>query len=220
MKSVFPTMVWSYIAEFANFYHETKVRTEHLRAVKYRIVSSLDEYKKTNKIELAITDRPGDLLPALTIEKVKSERDILAHMHPIDVNSINDLYYLSQEQPQEVRVAHEKVVVTTQEGNIVEYDINDQIDINQITSTHVSYLLGHMQAEKLLRQVYNEEKSNRFEIIRDNITTLHILDHQTKSKLLKSPDDILFSGDYKFYSKYDIARIGYICGQMTGLNKR
>lgn len=216
MKLRFPASIGSFVTEFAKFYHESRVRAENLRAVRYRVVTTLEDYQTSKKIELALTDRPGDILPGMTIEQIKQASDIIPYMHPVDVNSINDLYYLSKDKVIEVKVAGDKVIVMTQQGSINEYDINDQVDLDKMISTRVSYMIGHMQAERLMRAAYKE--NNRYKIIKDNIATLHVADHKTNKQLLKKPIDILFSGEYKLYSKDDIAKIGYICGQMTNVN--
>ena len=70
-----------------------------------------------------------------------------------------------------------------------------------------------MQAEKMMRKAYTQQE--KYRVLQDNITTLNVLDTQTSDQILMTPLDILFSNDYKYFSKEDIARIGYICGQMT-----
>lgn len=56
---------------------------------------------------------------------------------------------------------------------------------------------------------------NRYQIIADNIINLQIRDTQTHQTFYKRPDEILFSDEYKFYSKEDLVKIAYICGQMS-----
>lgn len=217
MKFQLPQTLKSYILDFAKLYHRYRVESEKLRSIRYQIASTLTDYQRTQKIELSITDCPGDLLPPMSIDQIKEAPDIIPYMHPIDVNSINDLYYLSKDKVVEVRVFEEKIIVITEQGLISEYNINDQINLNKIDSTRVSYMIGYMQAEKLIREAYKENE--RYKIIKDNITTLHVSDNKINKQLLKKPIDILFSGEYKLYSKEDIAKIGYICGQMTQLSQ-
>ncbi len=216
MKFQFPQTLKGYIFDFAKLYHRYRVESEKLRSVRYQIISTLTDYKRTQKIKLSITDCPGDVLPPMSIKQIKEARDILSQMHPIDVNSINDLYYLAKDKIVEVKVSGEKIMAITQQGVISEYDINDQIDLDKIVSSRLSYMIGSMQAEKLIRETY--KKDNRYKIIKDHITTLHVLDNKTSEQLLKKPLDILFSDEYKLYSKEDVAKIGYICGQMTKIN--
>jgi hypothetical protein len=216
MKIRLPASMTTFVAEFAKFYHASRIEAENLRAIRYRIVTTLKEYQTSKKIRLALTDCPGDLLPPMSIEQIKKAPDIIPHMHPIDVNSINDLYYLSKDKITEVKICGEKIIAVTDQGLINEYDINDQIDLNTIPSRRVAYTIGHMQAEKLFRTAYKEDL--RYSIVKDNITTLHVSEHKTKKEFLKKPIDILFSGEYKLYSKEDIVKIGYICGQMASAN--
>ncbi|MGB6976451.1 MAG: hypothetical protein WBE18_03230 [Gammaproteobacteria bacterium] len=216
MRTGFPKAIGSFIVEIAKLYHDSRVRAESRQAVRYRIVTTLDEYKKSKMIELALTDRPGDILSPMSIQQIKVAGDIVPNMHPVDVNSINDLYYLSKDKVIEVKISGEKIIAVTHEGLVTEYDINEQVNLDKIVSTRVSYLIGHMQAEKLMREAYKE--NNRYKITKDNIATLHVTDNKTNKQFLKKPIDILFSEEYKFYSKEDVAKIGYICGQMTHLN--
>jgi hypothetical protein len=213
MKLQLPKTLRNYFLDFAKLYHRYRVEAEKLRSVRYQIVSSLADYRQTKKIELSITDRPGDILPPLSIEQIKKAPDIIPYMHPVDVNSINDLYYLSKDEIVEIRVSDNKIIDLSQEGLTTEYNINDKIDINQIDSTRVSYMIGYIQAEKLVHDAY--KKNDRYKILKDNISTLHISDKKTNKEFLKKPTDILFSGEYKWYSKEDIAKIGYICGQLS-----
>jgi len=97
MKFQFPQTLKGYIFDFAKLYHRYRVESEKLRSVRYQIISTLTDYKRTQKIKLSITDCPGDVLPPMSIKQIKEARDILSQMHPIDVNSINDLYYLAKD---------------------------------------------------------------------------------------------------------------------------
>lgn len=58
-------------------------------------------------------------------------------------------------------------------------------------------------------------KTPRYKILIDHVTSLEILDTQSNERLIKCPNDILFNNEYKDYSIEDIARIGFICGQMS-----
>lgn len=63
----------------------------------------------------------------------------------------------------------------------------------------------------------NKQKNNpRYKILIDHITSLEILDTQSNERLIKCPNNILFNNEYKDYSIEDAARIGFICGQMSG----
>lgn len=59
----------------------------------------------------------------------------------------------------------------------------------------------------------------RYQVLIDHITHLEVLDKNTKNRHLKKPMDILYTNEYKEYSKEDIMRIGYICGQISCQNK-
>jgi hypothetical protein len=59
-------------------------------------------------------------------------------------------------------------------------------------------------------------KTPRYKILIDHITKLEILDRESNQRFLKHPNDILFNDEYKEYSIEDVARIGFICGQMSG----
>ncbi|KTC99391.1 hypothetical protein [Legionella erythra] len=203
------------ISDFKKLYYRYRIESDRLRKVRYQIKSTLEEYRQTSKIILGFTDCPGDLLPPMTIKQIKDSTDIISNMHPVDVNSINDLHYLNNDKVIEIRIMGDEIIAITQSGLVIEYDVNTQIDIDNVISTRVSYIIGHLQAEKLIRKMYKEEE--RYTVVRDNISTLYILDNLTKESHLKNPIDILFSEEYKQYSKADIARIGYICGQMSGI---
>lgn len=214
MKVQISQALKQYALQFADLYHSFKVHSEKLQKTKYRIYSSLEYYKKTGMIQLSYNDKPGDLLPPLIIPEIKKTSDILAGLHPIDVNSINDLYYLPQDKISNLIINENKILVINQNGQFSEYDINDEYNHDNLASKRISFLIGYMQAEKLMREAYLVEHQE-YRIIRDNITSLEILNTRTGGKFLKNPCDILFSNDYKFYSKQDVGKIGYICGQMS-----
>ena len=212
MKSLVPKAFKDYIINFAQLYHRYRVESDQLRQVRYRIVSSFETYKNTSMITLGLTDKPGDFLPPMTLIEVKQSSDIISGMHPIDVNSINDLHYLSIDNVAEIMVSDDKVVAIDRKGMVTEYDLDLPFDFNKAVSTRLSYMIGYIQAEKLVKSMY---KNNiEYKITCDNIVTLQIQDNNG-SIFLKEPNDILFSGEYKKYSKEDIARIGFICGQMA-----
>ena len=213
MKLTLPQSLTSYILQFAERYHRYKVESKNLRSVRYRIHSTLADYQKTGKIQLAITDKPGELLPPITIEDIKKMPDILSGLHSIGVNSINDLYYLSQDNVIAVRVQGETIQATSQDGSIIAYDINETFQHQQVASKRIAFMIGYMQAEKVMHKAFAQQE--RYKVIQDNITTLQILDTETNDHLLMSPLDILFSEKYQSFAKEDIARIGYICGQMS-----
>jgi hypothetical protein len=204
------------ILNFANFYHEHRIKVDQLISFKYRIITTFEEFKKTNLIQLSFTDNPGDLLAPISIETIKSTPDLIAGMHPIDVNTINDLYYLQKDHIAEIRVNKESIMALYRDGRSIQYDISDNIDPDSLKSTRLAYMIGHMTAEKLMREAYLVK--DNFKILSDNIATLEILDIDSNRSFLKNPLDILFSDDYKKFSKEDVSRIGFICGQMTKLS--
>jgi len=216
MKFQFHETLKDYVLSFAKLYHQYRIETEKLQSIRYQIISSMTDYLKTKKIELSITDHPGDILPPMSIEQIKKTPDIITHMHPVDVNSINDLYYLSNDKVVEIKTTKDKIIAVTQQGTVNEYNINETLDLEKIKSPRISYMFGLMQAEKLIRKAYKENE--RYKIIKDNITTLHVCDNKTNNIFLKKPMEILFSGEYKLYTKDDIAKIGFICGQITKMN--
>lgn len=202
------------ILNFANFYHNYKVKTENLRSVKYRMVSTLDEFKKTNLIQLSFLDNPGDILAPLPIETIKTTADILAGMHPIDINTINDLYYLSQDRVASLQVERDLIIALKTNGESVTYKISDTFDPDSADSTRLAYMMGYMQAEKFIKDAFSVPHE-KYKITKDNISTLEILDLKSNKCFLKNPLDLLYSNDYKHFSKKDVAHIGYICGQMS-----
>lgn len=56
----------------------------------------------------------------------------------------------------------------------------------------------------------------RYQLISDNVFNLHIKDIHTGKMLIKTPQEIL-SSNYLQYSKSDIAKVGYICGQLASV---
>ena len=216
MTFQFAQSIKNYILQFAELYHRYKVDSENLRSVRYRIHSSLSDYQQHRTIQLAITDRPGDLLPPMTIDKIKQTPDLLSGLHPIDVNSINDLYYLSLDTVREIRVLDDAIQAINEDGSMMVYDINQPFDYQQSASKRIAFMVGYMQAEKIMQNAYAHQE--RYTVVQDNITTLQILDAETHQHELMSPLDILFSEKYTLFSKQDIARIGYICGQMSQMN--
>lgn len=218
-KIQLPQMIRQYALQFAELYHKYKVDSQKLHKSKYYICSSLPYYKKTGLIQLAYNDKPGDLLPAMKISEIKNVVDIIAGLHPVDVNSINDLYYLSQDKISQLVMNEDTIQVTNQQGEITHYDVNTSFEHENLISKRVSFLVGYMQAEKLIKTAYSV-KSEKYKIIEDHITSLHVMDIETKKTFLKHPSDILFSNDYKYFSKEDISRIGYICGQMSSVHSK
>jgi hypothetical protein len=202
------------VLQFADLYQQYKTDANNQHKSKYQICSSLAYYKKTGLIQLSHNDKPGDLLPPMQIIEIKTQIDILSGLHPIDVNSINDLYYLSRDKISNLVIQDNKILVTDQRGKETEYDINTNFDHESLISKRVSFLIGYIQAEKLMRETYSTS-NEKYKIVQDHITTLYIVDQGTQETFLKTPSDILFSDDYKYFSKDDICRIGYICGQMS-----
>lgn len=189
---------------------------EELTKTKYRIRSSLSHYQLTGTIQLSFNDKPGDLLPSMSIKEIKRNQDIVCGLHPIDVNSINDLYYLSQDKISSLIINEDKIVATNLNGQCFEYDVNSDFDHENLLSKRVSFLIGHIQAERLIRNAFSVSQE-KYKIFQDNITTLYVYNKETNEKFIKNPSEILSSNEYKFYSKEDIARIGFICGQMSAL---
>lgn len=209
-----PQAIKQYVLQFADLYHKYKVDSERLYKSKYSISSSLACYKETGLIQLSYNDKPGDLLPPMKIIEIKNTVDILSGLHPIDVNSINDLYYLSRDKISNLILHDNKIQVTDQNGEKTEYDVHTNFDHEPVISKRVSFLIGYIQAEKLMRETYSVN-NEKYKIVKDHITTLHVEDLETKEAFLKAPSDILFSNDYKYFSKEDISKIAYICGQMS-----
>ncbi|MBA2655852.1 MAG: hypothetical protein H0U70_02585 [Tatlockia sp.] len=213
MNALLSNSVIKQFLNFVNFYHEYKVKSEKLISLRYRMITTLDEFKKSNLIQLAFSDNPGDLLAPISIEKIKKSPDIIEGMHPIDINTINDLYYLSRDKIIKVNVESGSITALKSNGQSISYNISDNIDPDSIDSTRLSYLIGYMQAEKVMREAYTIK--DKYKIVKDNITTLEILDLDTNKNFLINPLDIMFSDDYKNFSKKDIGHIAYICGQMS-----
>lgn len=201
------------LINFSSFYREYKVKQEKVTSVRYRIITTLNDFKKSNLIQLAFFDNPGDLLAPMSIGKIKQTPDLIENMHPIDINSINDLYYLSKDKVTQITIRDDNLIALTNNGEKVSYKISENINPDAIDSTRIAYMIGYMQAEKVMQKAY--AATDKYKIIKDNITTLEISDLNTEKIFLKNPLDILFSDDYKNFSKEDIARIGYICGQMS-----
>ncbi|MBA2649823.1 MAG: hypothetical protein H0U75_09580 [Legionella sp.] len=198
------------VVNFSNFYQEYRVNAKKIKNVRYKIISTLEDYKKSNLIQLAFNDNPGDLLAPLSIEKIKKTPDIIAGMHPMDINSINDLYYIINDKIIEMRVENEVVIAINEDGTSTSYNIAGYIDPDTLNSTRLSYMIGHMQAEKLLRDSFSSilTKKDSYKIIADNITTLEIKHVNSNDNFLKHPLDILYSGEYKKFSSEDICQ-GY-----------
>jgi hypothetical protein len=204
------------LLNFANFYQEYRVKSEKLMYLRYRMITTFDEFKQSNLIQLAFTDYPGDLLAPMTIEKIKKTPDIMAGMHPIDINTINDLYYLKRDKIIEIRVDNDCIIALKSNGQSMRYNVSGNINPDNLVSTRLSYMIGYMQAEKKMREAYTI--ADRYKIVKDNITALEILDTDTNTTFFKNPLDILFSEDYKNFSKRDVSHIGYICGQMSRIH--
>lgn len=209
-----PKLFKQSILQFTELYHQYKVDSQKLKKTKYRIHSSLAQYNQTGTIQLSFNDNPGDLLPSMSIKDIKKNQDLIAGLHPIDVNTINDLYYLSQDQISNMIINEEKILVKNKNGQSFEYNIKKEFNHENLISKRVSFLIGYIQAEKFIREAYLVS-NEKYKIIRDNISTLDVLDNETNMQSLKSPLEILFSDEYKYYSKEDIAKIGFICGQMS-----
>jgi hypothetical protein len=201
-----------HIGEFAKFYHQTKVATERLRSVKYRLITTIEEYQKTNKLQLAFTDKPGDLLPPMSVEEIKYSLDLLNGMHPLDVNTVNDLYHLSHDETVEIKVFQDVLIATNKNGETQKYNVFEQHNFNKLP-VKVAYMVGYINAEKFMHSAYQEEI--RYQIMSDNISSLKIKDLKSGEISLRNPVDILFSEDYQKFSKEDIKKISYICGQLS-----
>lgn len=205
------------IVNFTKFYQTYRVNSKKVSQVKYRIVSSLEEFKKTNLIQLSFNDNPGDLLAPVSIEKIKNTPDIIAGMHPIDINTINDIYYLSKDNIVEIRIEKDAITAIHADGTSIRYNIDEDIDPSSIKSTRIAYQVGYMRAEKLIRDSYSSilNTTDSYQIVADNITTLEIKEVASDNHFLRNPLDILYSSDYKKFSREDVCRIGYICGQIS-----
>lgn len=213
MKFQLPQAIKAYILQFTDLCNRYHVESASFRSVRYRIHSSLADYQKNLTIQLALTDRPGDLLPPVTIADIKKMPDIIAGLHPIDVNSINDLFYLSHDKVMEIRVHEDTLHAIHHDGQVVVYHVDNPFDYENSASRRIAFMMGHMQAERMMRKTFSQQE--KYKVIQDNITTLDVLDIDTHEHRLMSPLDILFTEQYKFFSKEDILRIGYICGEMS-----
>lgn len=207
-----------YILTFANLYHQYKINSERFSKTKYFICSSLDYYRTTGLIQLSYNDKPGDLLPPMDIVSIKKNINLLSGLHPVDVNSINDLFYISQDKIKSLIINDDFIQVSNQSGIVKRYSTEETFIESNLISQRIPYLIGYIQAEKITRNVYNTH-SEKYRLVGDHITTLSIMDLETKALFLKKPTDILFSNDYQYFSKEDVGRIGYICGQMGMLNQ-
>lgn len=201
------------ISKIIYMYSEYSKFSKTFQLTKYSIKSTLTDYQKIKKIQLSFNDKPGDLLPLLSIAEIKSSPDILVGLHPVDVNTINDLYYLSEDKISNLTIYDNVIEATNMNGELVRYNAHEPFDHQNIASKRISFLIGYMQAEKLMKDFYTT--TTEFKILRDNITTLGVLDTKTNEEFVCSPMDILFSDMYLNFSKKDIGKIGYICGQMS-----
>ncbi len=211
-SKVMCSMIRNQLLDFINFFHHQKLEAQKSRCVKYKIHSTMLDFKKTRKIQLALTDKPGDFLPLMDIQEIKKKPDLLSGLHPIDVNSINDLFYLTCEQVKQLKINGDIVNIVTKEGVCKEYDIT-QTDLDRSISTRLPYIMACQQAEKLMNEVRLQDE--KYLILRDYITYLQVLNKETNQKIMMNPNDILFSDEYKNFSKKDIIKIGYICGQLS-----
>ncbi|MEM9103731.1 MAG: hypothetical protein AAGB12_15585 [Pseudomonadota bacterium] len=184
------------------------------RMPKYRIVTSLEDYHQTKKLQLALLDQLDKPLPAMTIKAIKESTETIQAMCPEDVNSINDLYYLSQDDIVDIRVSEGQILTTRRDGHTEVMDVAETPDFNAIQSVRLSYMLGYVQAENLVKAAHFNQP--RYAILSDNISTLYVKDMVTDQVLVKHPQEVL-SSDYNGYSKSDIAKIGYICGQLASV---
>ena len=215
------SQILSFVDIFKRFFNQTKLQTKYLRSVKYRIVTSLDEYKKTGLIELAITDVPGERLPPFSAEKIKNMSDVLSGMHPVDVNTIHDLCQLENEQALEknnVELSQNNVIVKNQEGTTDSYNLNDARLLEKLHSLRLGYLVGKLQADTLIEVVNSADQ--RYRILKDQITSFQVEDTQTGEVFFRKPADIIFSKEYLLYSKEDIAKISYVCAQLSSLHAK
>lgn len=214
MKLNISQTIKNYMMQFAELYYQHKIYIEKLYISKYFICSSLEYYKKSGLIQLAFNDKPGDFLPPMTISAIKNAEDIISGLHPVDVNSINDLYYSFHDKITKLTINEDFIEATDLNGKTSKYNIDKNFNHETSLPKKVSYLIGYIQAERYIRSSY-AFSNEKYKIIKDYITTLHILNMETKESFLKTPGDILFSNDYQFFSKDDISRIAYICGQMS-----
>ncbi|RUQ93677.1 hypothetical protein [Legionella septentrionalis] len=202
---------------FVDFYSSFRLETNRLTSFRYRIFSTIEEYKSTGKVVLAHTDKPGDFLPPLFPQQIKEMPDILSNLHPIDVNSINDLYYLSKDKISKIIISRNKIHTCNFNNEWLQFSLDTSLTNEVLHSKRIAYAICYMQAEGITREHFpnNVEK---YRILSDHITSLSILNIETNETILKSAQDILFSKEYLFFSKEDIARIAFICGQMASLS--
>lgn len=156
--------------------------------------------------------------------EIMADDDLTRGFSPLDVRTLCnlanfDLYHSKQKDNVISIVVDDRFLAVTYLNDVViHYDLLADIDINTILSPRVSYILGCMKTEKLMTN--SNQKEPRFKIIHDNVTTLEILDEQTREVILMNPRELLFSEKSAFFSKSDIAKIGYMCGQMSLLTER
>lgn len=186
-----PSTLKHLMSKLIDMYSEYAKFSKTFQLTKYSIHSTLTGYQKTKKIQLSFNDKPGDLLPPLTIAEIKSSPDILGGLHPVDVNTINDLYYLSNDKISNLAIYDNVIEALNMNGELVRYNAHEPFDHQNIASKRISFLIGYMQAEKLMKDFYTT--TTKFKILRDNITTLCVLDTKTNEEFVCSPMDILFS---------------------------
>lgn len=59
---------------------------------------------------------------------------------------------------------------------------------------------------------------DRYRILADYIVQLKILDKQSGKTHLADPVDIVLNNNYMHFSKHDVLRIGFICGQLSRMD--
>ena len=79
---------------FSELYY--RIRLDHEKKekdleIRYKIVTSAEEYIQTKKISLGFIDRPGDHLRPKTAHELVADDDIICHLHPKDVQTITAL---------------------------------------------------------------------------------------------------------------------------------
>lgn len=187
---------------------------------KYRIV----EYSHKNGITSCKVHVIGMRCSTdYSASEIMADDDLTRGFSPLDVRTLCnlanfDLYHFKQKDNVVSIVVEDRFLAVTYLNDVViHYDLTADIDINKIKSSRVSYMLGCMKTERLMQSANQME--SRYKIVNDNIKTLGILDKETHEINDYNPQDLLFSDKCRLFSKKDIAKIGYMCGQLSLLEK-
>ncbi len=177
-------------------------------SVKYRVISKIAGLivNDSTKLEISLVDSPGKYFKKLTIEEIKADFHIISHLHPEDVNFINDLYYFNKNRQEYDSITmSDNNLICMKDGKVIESINIDNADKDTTKDSRLSFYIGYIKSERI-KQYVNSNKA-KYMITSINFSSI-VYNVLGKNKPYEISIFALVNSDkLKNFSKEDIIKI-------------